>query len=97
MKKIFFVIFWLVLALIFTIVLLFNLSSIFDSISYLIIPETSNDAYMSAAGVKHSLMFQWQLFLSLVWLWELSLDLKFIKRLMTANPSPIKKVGLLVN
>ncbi|MGX7039891.1 hypothetical protein [Vagococcus fessus] len=57
MKKTnFIVIFWLVLALIFTIVLLFNLSSIFDSISYLIIPETSHDAYMSADGVKRSLI-----------------------------------------
>ncbi|QIL46208.1 hypothetical protein G7081_03530 [Vagococcus coleopterorum] len=57
MKKTnFIVIFWLVLALIFTIVLLFNLTSIFQSISYLIIPETSNDMYMSADEVKRSLI-----------------------------------------
>lgn len=55
MKKTnFIVIFWLVMALIFTIVLLFNLSTIFESISYLIIPTT--DEYMSAQDVKRSLI-----------------------------------------
>ncbi|WEG73098.1 hypothetical protein [Vagococcus intermedius] len=57
MKKTnFIVIFWLVLALIFTIVLLFNLSTIFESISYMIIPTTSSDSYMSSDDVKRSLI-----------------------------------------
>lgn len=57
MKKTnFIVIFWLVLALIFTIVLLFNLSTIFESISYMIIPTTSADSYMSSDDVKRSLI-----------------------------------------
>lgn len=57
MKKTnFIVIFWLVLALIFTIVLLFNLSTIFESISYIIIPSTTADSYMSSDDVKRSLI-----------------------------------------
>lgn len=57
MKKTnFVVIFWLTLALIFTVVLLVNLSGIFTNFSYILIPAKEADAFMTADDVKRSLL-----------------------------------------
>lgn len=57
MKKTnFVVIFWLTLALIFTVVLLVNLAGIFNDLSYIIIPTTEADGYMSMTDIKRSLL-----------------------------------------